>query len=134
MKIINGLITNEPLQQDMLGGIVNDTITQFLIASLILSSVGIIICIYITSSFGIETKYLFEIKIAYEYLYSNIVKNTFIIGIELGVFCSAVLIWAHVCSYEELGISCDILIISSIPAIFLIGVVGIRNGITSSKK
>ena len=129
----NEIVNNEILKQNILGGIVNDTITQFLIASLILSSIGIIICIYVTSSFGVETKCLFEIKIAYEGLYVNIVKNTAMIGIELGVFCSAVIIWAHVYSYEDLGTLCNILIIGSIPLIFLIGVVGIRNGINSSK-
>lgn len=124
-----------PQQQQVvtLGDTVIDTILMFLIFSLLLTFLGIILCLYTTGSNGIKAKYPFEVKNAYKYLASLATRNVAIIGLYLALYDSAVVVWAYQYKQYTSGAIVVILIIISILIAFVIEIAGIQRGIAKSK-
>jgi len=72
-----------------------DVIVVFLVLSLFLTSIGVILCLYITGSNGVKATYSFEIRNAYKDLVSLAVVNVVVIGMYLALYGSAVVVWAY---------------------------------------
>ncbi|MCE8424149.1 MAG: hypothetical protein J5U17_00045 [Candidatus Methanoperedens sp.] len=130
-----GIIYFLKLQNDYtLGKVIIDTITIFLIISLLLTALGVILCVYTTGSNGIKAKYPFEVQNAYKDLVSLSRRNAVMIGIYLALYCSSVFGWAYQHEQIVLGVIIDVLILISIFIAFIIEIAGIKNGIAESKK
>jgi hypothetical protein len=117
-----------------LGKVVIDTITLFLIFSLLLTALGVILCLYTTGSNGIKAKYPFEVKNAYKYLVSLSRWNAIMIGLYFALYCSSVFGWAYLHEQIALGVILDVLILTSIFIVFFIEIAGIQDGIAESKR
>jgi len=116
------------------GIIIIDSIVAFLILSLIITSVGVIICLYVTGSNGIKVNYPFEIRNAYKDIASAVVTNTLMVGIFSAIYCSAVVFWAYQSERYMLGLIANIFFAISIILIFIVGIMGIQQGIAKSKQ
>lgn len=114
--------------------LLNDTITMFLILSLIFTFIGITLNLYTVTSIGVYAKYPFEIYCAYIDSYYQIIINTIFMGAILTVFGLGVLLWGSAVDQLELGSLITIPILLLIILNFFIGILGIRNGISKSKK
>jgi hypothetical protein len=112
----------------------NDVITTFLILSLIFTFIGITLSLYHMSSHGVCAKYSFELYYIYIDVYYQVIFNTVLIGAILTIFGFAVLLWGYMIDQIELGTLVTGPIFSLIILNFLIGIFGIRNGISRSKK
>lgn len=117
----------------VLGDIIIDTICIFSISSLVVTLICINFYLYTVASIGIKVEYFFEIRSKYKELEPIITFNTIIVGIYLIIFCFLVAIWSYQYKLYTIGIIINFLIIMTIFAIFILGLVGIHHGIANTK-
>jgi hypothetical protein len=117
----------------ILGNIIIDTISIFLITSFVITSIGSILYLYKLASKGIKIEYSFDIRTRYKKLEDILTFNTIIISVYLIIFGILVIIWSHQTKQYTIGIIVDILIIITIFFVFILGLVGIRYGISNTK-
>lgn len=135
---IVGIITRKTISflflQKETGNIIIDTITMFLVISLLLISIGVIYCLYAVGSNGIKVKYPYEISNAYRGLASVANKGTIIVSIYLAIFGSAIVVWAYQYSTKIWIYIINILFLIGIFIVFYRINAGIRHGIAKSKQ
>ncbi len=114
--------------------LINDTITIFLILSLIFVFMGTTLILYKISSQMSYAKNSFEFYCIYRGIYSQVVFNTILIGAFLTVFGLAVILWSYMVDQLQLGSLVTGPLFFLVILNFIIGILGIRNGISETKK
>lgn len=89
--------------------------------------------VYILSSAGIDAKHPYEILEMYKNFDSQIIKNSFIISTELGLYGGAVIIWGKIYNLENIAFLIDLFIVGVVFCLFGVGYFGIKRGTDLSK-
>lgn len=118
----------------ILGRDVIDTIAMFLILSFFFTCMGVIYCLYNAGLNGVKVKYPFEIREAYKDFVSLSVNTALKVGIYMGAYSAAIVVWAYQTEQYILGAIIDALIITGIFIVFFVGTAGIQKGIARSKQ